>query len=118
MKIRSGDPSANLPPEPEKVQKKKPPDLPVEEAPSSDVRQTRAKDASAISSEVLASLGKIQDKGELGRKFADLALDDFRGSLPADVLERVKNMLAGQISEDPYIQEKLERISSLLERAR
>jgi len=78
----------------------------------------RAKDLSGISSEGLTSLGKIADKGELGKKFVDLALDDFRDSLPADVLEKVKEMLAGQISDDPYIQEKLERISSLLEKNR
>ncbi len=118
MKIRSGDPSANLPPEPEEVRKNTTPDAAADHAPLADEKPVRAKDPSGIASEVLTSLGKIADRGELGKKFVDLALGDFRGSLPADVLEKVKGMLAGQISDDPYIQEKLERISSLLEKAR
>lgn len=118
MKIRSTDPPGNLPPEPEEIREKTTGDVTADQGPLADSKPARAKDPSGISSEVLTSLGKIADRGELRQKFVDLALEGFRDSLPTDVLEKVKEMLAGQIGDDPYIQEKLERISSLLEKTR
>ena len=118
MKIRSTDASSHLPSEPDEVRKKTTVDAPSDQTPPADASPVRAKDLSGISSEVLTSLGKITDRPELGKRFVDLALNDFRGALPANVLEKVKGMLAGHVGDDPYIQEKLERISSLLDKAR
>jgi len=114
MKIRPTD-SSSVPPEPEEIKEKKTPEFSGVEGQSEGVdSSSRARGNKGVSTEVLDSLRQAKDQKELGKRFVDLALSDLGGSLPAGALERVREILQGHIEEDPFIQGKLERISSLL----
>lgn len=114
MKIRPTD-SSGPPQEPEDIQDKKKPGFPGIEGERGDVEtSSKAKGNRGVSADVLESLRNVKDQKELGQRFVDLALSDLGGSLPHGDLEHVRAILQGHIEEDPFIQEKLERISSLL----
>lgn len=117
MKIRPTDSSSNLPPEPEEVGRKKTgPDFSIEQrAEGVGVSSPAQKDNLT---EAFSSLKGVRDKSELGSRFMGLALKDFEESIPTADLKQVESFLQEQIQEDPYIQNKLERVSGLLARVR
>jgi hypothetical protein len=114
MKIRPTD-SAPVPPEPEGIKENKKPGFSeIEEHGEGIETPSKARGNKGVSADVLEALRSAGDPKELARRFVDLALSDFGGSLPQGDLEHVRSLLQGQIEEDPFIQGKLERISSLL----
>jgi hypothetical protein len=67
-----------------------------------------------IPPETLRALEDVNSKEELGDKFVDLAVEDLENSIAAEDLQNIKQVLSEELEEDPYLEEKLERISSLL----
>jgi hypothetical protein len=117
MKIRPSDGSAGLPPEPEEVGGKSGRMEPPETSPSEDTAVV-AKTRGVFPSEALDSLKGAGGVEELARRFLEMALGEYSGAVsPAD-LGHVEEMLQEYMGEDPFIQSKLERISSLLAKAR
>jgi hypothetical protein len=118
MKIRPTDPSGGLPPEPEGVNDSGKPGFSVEDHVEGSEVAGRATENRGVSNEVLTALGKSRDKGELGDKFIDLALGDLSDSLPDADVDQVRALLKEQVQSDPFIQDKLERVFSLLGKSR
>jgi hypothetical protein len=118
MKIRPTGPS-ELPPEPEEIKDSGKPEFAVEnqDVDGSEVAE-RARENRGVSSEVLSELGKAKDKGDLGNKFVDLALGDLSDSLPGGDLDQIRSLLKEQVQADPFIQDKLDRVFSLLGKSR
>jgi hypothetical protein len=114
MKIRPTE-SSSVPPEPEEIKENKKPGFSEIEGHGEGIETaSKARGNKGVSADVLEALRGAGDQKELARRFVDLALSDFGGSLPQADLDHVRSMLQGQIEEDPFIQGKLERISSLL----
>jgi hypothetical protein len=118
MKIQPTGPPG-VPPEPEEVKDSGKPEFAVENhgVDGTEVAE-RARENRGVSNEVLATLGKAKDTGDLGNKFVDLALGDLGDSLPGADLDQVRSLLKEQVQADPYIQEKLDRVFSLLGKSR
>jgi len=119
MKIRPTDSSSGLPPEPEEIKDSGKPGFSVEDHEVHESQGAgRARENRGVSNEVLAALGKAKDKGDLGDQFVDLALGDLAESVPGTDLDQIRGLLKEQVQEDPVIQDKLERVFSLLGKSR
>lgn len=116
MKIRGpSDPSGKIP-EPEGVDNRKAAEFPdvqnEQQTAESDANIKTRRAESEV--EILNSLQGITGKEELSRKFVDAAISDFEDSISSEDLERIQKMISEQLEEDPYLEGKLDRISSLL----
>lgn len=96
-------------------QKQTGPALPEE--PGSQV-DAPAKTRQLFSPTALDSLRGAENTSELGNRFLQMALKDYEDSLAPGDLQRTGNMLRDYLEQDPFLQGKLERVSSLLGKAK
>ena len=114
MKIGPKDPSLNVPsPGPEDVQQKKTESQfsvgegDIETQGPAKAAGPGAKDA------VQSAYASFTDKAQLANHLIDSTTGDFKGTIGESDLQNVSQMLRDQVEDDPYIQNKLERILSL-----
>ncbi|PWT88524.1 MAG: hypothetical protein C5B54_10490 [Acidobacteria bacterium] len=118
MKIRPTDSSGGIPQEPEEInQKKQGPEINDSQQPEETTSAAPAKEL--FPSAELSSLQGVTDKTDLGNRFIKMAVRDYQGeSISSADLNRIETMLQDQVGEDPFFQSKLDKISSLLAKAR
>ena len=107
MKIRPTDPSS-LPAEPDGVSGKKQIDFTGLEETASEPAAIEKKKTD------FSELQGLKGPQELGVRFAELTVRDYASSVGAGDLGNVQKFLQEQLEADPFLQGKLERISSLL----
>lgn len=116
MKIRPPD-GSNIPEQPDEISGEKKADAnfdiqsPEEGAQGVEAGQT----GKVIYADFLQG---AEGAAEVGRRFIDNVTQEFEGSIGAQDLNQISSMLQELTEEDPYIQNKLDRISSLLVKAK
>jgi hypothetical protein len=112
MKIGPKDPSLNVPsPEPDDVQQKKT-DSQFSIGEGDETRGPAAAGPGAKDA-VQSAYAAFTDKAQLADHLIDSTTGDFKGSIGGSDLQSVRQMISNQMEEDPYIQNKLDRIMSL-----
>lgn len=113
MKIGPKDPSLNVPsPGPDDVQQKKT-DSQFSIGQGDIETQGPAAAGPGAKDAVQSAYASFTDKAQLANHLNDSTTGDFKGTIGSHDLQNVSQMLHSQMEEDPYIQNKLDRIMSL-----
>ncbi len=67
-------------------------------------------------SQVLMSLQEVAGKENIARKMVDLAVASFEKNIASSDILTAGAWILSQLEEDPYLQNKLDRLDGLLEK--